>query len=103
MHKALIFVPRIVTDVATNRTISTLTSRSEPYMRGWGTGVECQSDCNPPGLHYYHNTTIKFKEAEPDFTMGSSQGATFTKPVSADGGITWTVAKMTIPATKKIT
>lgn len=72
-------------------------------MRGWGTGVECQSDCNPPGLHYYLNTTIQFKEAEPDFALGYAQGATFTTPVTADGGITWTVEKMTIPATQKIT
>lgn len=70
-------------------------------MRGWGTAVECQSDCNPPGLHYYFNTTIKFKEAEPDFAMKTAQNATFSKPVSVDGGITWTVEKITIPATKK--
>jgi hypothetical protein len=66
-------------------------------MRGWGTGTECQSDCKGAGEHYYLNTTIKFKAAEPGFVMGASQGATFSTPVTKDGGSTWTIAKMTIP------
>ncbi|TLD22679.1 hypothetical protein E2P81_ATG07872 [Venturia nashicola] len=92
-----------VTDIASKKVISTLSSRSEAYMRGWGTAVECQKDCNPPGLHHYFNTSIKFKEAERDFTANlvSYSNATCSKPVSVDGGITWSIAKITIPATKR--
>ncbi|TID17878.1 hypothetical protein E2P81_ATG10850 [Venturia nashicola] len=92
---------QIVTNVASKKLLSTLSTRSEAYMRSWGTAVECQMDCNPPGLHYYFNTTWKFKVAEPAFALRSKLNATFSKPVSADGGITWTVDKITIPATKK--
>jgi hypothetical protein len=71
-------------------------------MRGWGTGCECQRDCaGTIETHYYFDTTITFKTPEPGFRLGSSQGATFTSPVSEQGGRVWKIAKMTIPAMKK--
>lgn len=71
-------------------------------MRGYGTACECQRDCHGTIVpHYYTNTVITFKNPEPGFKLGSSQGATFTPPVSKEGGRVWTIAKMTIPAMDK--
>jgi hypothetical protein len=71
-------------------------------MRGYGTACECQKDCHGTVVeHYYFDTVITFKEPEPGFKLGSSQGATFTPPVSEQGGRVWKIAKMTIPAMDK--
>jgi hypothetical protein len=51
--------------------------------------------------HYYFDTVITFKDPEPGFKLGSSQGATFTPPVSEKGGRVWKIAKMSIPAMRK--
>jgi hypothetical protein len=71
-------------------------------MRGYGTACECQRDCNGTvETHYYTNTAITFKEPEPGFKLGSSQGATFTSPISEQKGKVWKIAKMTIPPMRK--
>jgi hypothetical protein len=71
-------------------------------MRGFGTACECQRSCKGTVVpHYYTNTVITFKNPEPGFKLGSSQGATYTPPVSSQGGRVWTIAKMTIPAMEK--
>jgi hypothetical protein len=97
-----ISLSRKVTDVASQRVMSTLSTKSGPYMRGYGTACECQRDCaGTIDTHYYTDTTITFKSPEPEFKLGSSQGATFTPPVSSDGGKVWRIAKMTIPPMQK--
>jgi len=97
-----IFYSRLVTDADTKAVLSTLSTKSGPYMRGWGTACKCQHDCaGTVETHYYFDTAITFKTPEPSFRLGSSQGATFTPPVSEEGGRTWKIAKMTIPAMKR--
>jgi hypothetical protein len=93
---------RRVTNAETKAVLSTLATKSGPYMRGYGTGTECQKDCaGTIEEHYYFNTAITFKDPEPGFKLSASQGASFTPPVSEQGGRVWKVAKMTIPAMVK--
>jgi hypothetical protein len=93
---------RRVTNADTKAVLSTLATKSGGYMRGYGTGAECQRDCaGTIEEHYYFNTAITFRDPEPGFKLGASQGATFTPPVSEQGGRVWKIAKMTIPAMVK--
>ncbi|KAF2672385.1 hypothetical protein BT63DRAFT_411659 [Microthyrium microscopicum] len=93
-----------VTNTATKAVLSKLSTRSEPYMRGYGTGVECQHDCQGTiEPNYYTDTVITFKSPEPKFELHASGGLTnrtalYTTPVSEQGGRVWKVAKITIPA-----
>lgn len=90
---------RMVTDADTKAVLSSLSTKSGGYMRGWGTACECQRDCaGTVETHYYTDTVITFKSPEPGFKLGASQGASFTPPQSEEGGRVWKVAKMTIPA-----
>jgi hypothetical protein len=82
--------------------MSVLSTKSGPYMRGYGTACECQSGCHGTVVeHYYFDTTITFKEPEPGFKLTALQGASFTPPVSEHGGRVWKIAKMTIPKMEK--
>lgn len=75
-------------------------SKNSGPMLGWGTAVECQS-CTPTiSTQTYVDTTIILKSADPTFpqTLGAGGGATHSAMTTSDGGKTWYIALMTIPA-----
>ncbi|KAK0653893.1 hypothetical protein DIS24_g5571 [Lasiodiplodia hormozganensis] len=77
--------------------VSTLSTASGK-AQGWGTAVECQDECSGiVNAHTYQNTTIKLAAADSAFkgTLALNE-ATATELTSPDGGITWTVDKISI-------
>lgn len=92
---------RIVTDADTGKNLTYFQYDSGPYMRGYGTGTECQSDCTGTiEEQKYLNTVITLAGADTTFgdTIGSSQGATYSELKQTEGGKIWTIDTITIPA-----
>lgn len=89
------------TDTATNTVLSTLEHESGPYMRGYGTGTECDDSCSGTiAEQTYTNTVITLAEADSTFgdTITTSGGASYTGLTSSDDGKVWTIASMVVPA-----
>lgn len=91
-------------DAVTGTLLSSFNRTSGP-MLGWGTALECDdyngvSCTGTPDEQIYANSTIILEEADEGFsdTMGVGTGVTHTDMVTADGGKTWTIEKITIPA-----
>jgi hypothetical protein len=67
----------------------------------WGTGTECNDQCNGTvAKQTYKNTTITLASADKSFgkTLGVSGGTTYTGlSVSADGTV-WHIDTINIPA-----
>ncbi|EUC60663.1 hypothetical protein RSOL_359440 [Rhizoctonia solani AG-3 Rhs1AP] len=83
------------------KVVSTLDSDSGPYMKGWGTGTECQDNCSGTvSAQKYTNTVITLDAADPNFstTLSCSQGATATGITSEQGGKIWKIARINVPA-----
>ncbi|KAI0974665.1 hypothetical protein F4678DRAFT_420421 [Xylaria arbuscula] len=88
------------TDVSTGSQLSTFSYDSGPYMTGYGTGTECDSDCSGTiAAQTYTNTVITLAEADSTFgdTITSSAGATYSGFSSSDN-IVWTIQTINIPA-----
>ncbi|KAI9659896.1 MAG: hypothetical protein M1821_001248 [Bathelium mastoideum] len=90
---------QVVTDATTGKELATYSKNSGP-MTIFEATVECQ-DCDPTiATQTYVNTKITFAEADENWASvpEASSGATFTTPTTSDGGLTWTIAKITFPA-----
>lgn len=93
-----------MSDAVTGKLLSSFQKTSGP-MLGWGTAIEC-NDYNGVACtgtvaqQTYVNSTIILDAADSTFinTLGTSGGATYSKMSTADGGKTWTIPKITIPA-----
>lgn len=91
-------------DAVTGQLLSTFNKTSGP-MLGWGTALEC-NDYNGVACsgttseQYYVNSTIILESADDSFvdTLGAGTGVVYTDMLTSDGGKTWTIAKITIPA-----
>ncbi|KAF8596693.1 hypothetical protein BDV93DRAFT_559860 [Ceratobasidium sp. AG-I] len=82
------------------KVVSTLTSDSGPYMKGWGTGTECNNGCSGTiSAQKYTNTVITLDAADPNFgsTGSTSGGTTISGLTSEQGGKVWKVATINIP------
>jgi len=93
-----------MSDAVTGTLLSTYQKTSGP-MLGWGPALELQdyngvAATGTTAPQYYVNSTIYLEAADPTFvdTLGSGTGVVHTDMVTADGGKTWTIAKITIPA-----
>ncbi|KAF6838167.1 hypothetical protein CMUS01_04738 [Colletotrichum musicola] len=89
-----------VTDVASGKVISSLDHKAGPFMRGYGTGTECNNGCTGTiAEQTYSNTVITLSNPDTTFgsTIGSSQGAKFTGLTSSQGGKVWTIASIKVP------
>ncbi|KKY29679.1 hypothetical protein UCDDA912_g10398 [Diaporthe ampelina] len=93
-----------MTDAVTGEVLATYKKTSGP-MRFWNTAIEKQDSngADPTGTNepqYYVNTTIALAEADESYSNGiyGSNGATFTDMTTSDGGKTWFIEKITIPA-----
>lgn len=92
-------------DAVTGTLLSSFQRNSGP-MLGWGTALECNdyddgTACTgTPDEQIYADSTIILEEADENFidTMAVGSGVTNTDMVTADGGKTWTIEKITIPA-----
>ncbi|KAH8736356.1 hypothetical protein BGZ61DRAFT_490042 [Ilyonectria robusta] len=90
-----------VTDADTGAALSSFSYKSGPYMRGYGTGTECNGGCSPTvSAQRYINTVITLAGADPNFgkTISTSQGATYTGLTSSQGGKVWTITEINVPA-----
>ncbi|KAJ5788751.1 hypothetical protein N7457_003741 [Penicillium paradoxum] len=90
-----------VTNGQTGDLLSTYSYASGPYMRGYGTGTECNDNCSGTiAAQKYLNTVITL--ASPDTTFGatiaSAGGATYTGLSSSENGKVWTITQIDIPA-----
>ncbi|KAG9096671.1 hypothetical protein FRC07_010888 [Ceratobasidium sp. 392] len=82
------------------KVVSTLTSDSGPYMKGWGTGTECNDGCNGTvSPQKYTNTVITLDAADANFgkTGVASGGTTITGLTSEQSGKVWKIATINIP------
>ncbi|KAF7553147.1 hypothetical protein G7046_g7182 [Stylonectria norvegica] len=80
-------------------TVATL-STSDGHAQGWGSAVECaEENCGSMPAHKWINTKIIMDVADPNYvqTLGKAQGVTGDL-VTSDGGKTWTVDTIGIPA-----
>ncbi|KDN45518.1 hypothetical protein RSAG8_04842, partial [Rhizoctonia solani AG-8 WAC10335] len=83
-----------------SKVVSTLDSNSGPFMKGWGTGTECNGGCTGTiSPQKYTNTVITLDAADPSFgsTASSAQGATATGLTSEQGGKVWKIATINVP------
>ncbi|KAH7417495.1 hypothetical protein BKA64DRAFT_658042 [Cadophora sp. MPI-SDFR-AT-0126] len=102
--KATYLWTQTMEDAVTGTLLSSFNKTSGP-MLGWGTALECQDYNGSPCKgtveeQSYVNSTIVLAAADNSFvdTLGSGTGVTHTDMVSADGGKTWTIGKILIPA-----
>ncbi|KKY15340.1 hypothetical protein UCDDS831_g07663 [Diplodia seriata] len=92
---------QLVSDADTGKNLTYFQHDSGPYMRGYGTGTECQSDCTGTiDEQKYLNTVITLADADTTFgsTVGSSQGAKYSELKQTEGGKVWTIDTITVPA-----
>ncbi len=76
-----------------------LTVPAQPPPRCVGSPLPLITDTNY-ALQYYSDTTIILLEADPNFpsTRGIGSGVVASDMVTSDGGKTWTIASIMIPA-----
>lgn len=91
-------------DAVTGALLSTFNKTSGP-MLGWGTAIELDdyngvAATGTVSKQSYINSTIILESADPTFidTLGAGEGVVHTDMLTTDGGITWTIANITIPA-----
>ncbi|KAF4469456.1 hypothetical protein FALBO_3648 [Fusarium albosuccineum] len=91
---------QLATDADTGKELSRFEYKSGPYMRGYGTGTECNDNCSPTTSEQrYINTEITLAGADPSFgsTIGTSQGATYSGLTNTGNGKVWKIAEIRIP------
>ncbi|KAF3903225.1 hypothetical protein ABW20_dc0104044 [Dactylellina cionopaga] len=94
-----------VTNAVTGAVLSTYSHASGPYMRGYGTGTECDDSCSGTiAQQSYLNTVITLASADTTFgnTIASAGGATYSGLTSSQGGKVWSIASINIPAMSSI-
>ncbi|PYH98618.1 hypothetical protein BO71DRAFT_315901 [Aspergillus ellipticus CBS 707.79] len=90
-----------VTNAETGAYLSSYSYKSGPYMTGYGTGTECDSDCSGTiAGQTYLNTTITLRSADTAFgdTIAVGAGGTYSGLTSSEGGKVWNIATISIPA-----
>ncbi|KAL1877450.1 hypothetical protein Daus18300_002436 [Diaporthe australafricana] len=90
-----------VTNADTGAALSTYSHASGPYMRGYGTGTECNDNCSGSiAAQKYLNTVITLAGADTTFgnTIATAAGGTYKGLTSSNGGQVWTIAEIDIPA-----
>ncbi|KAH7150351.1 hypothetical protein B0J13DRAFT_674039 [Dactylonectria estremocensis] len=90
-----------VTDADTSAALSSFEYKSGPYMRGYGTGTECNDGCTPTiAEQRYVNTVITLSGVDTNFgnTIATSQGATYSGLTSSEGGKVWTISEIVVPS-----
>jgi hypothetical protein len=93
-----------VTDADTGKQLSVFEHKSGPYMRGYGTGTECNNNCSPTvSEQRYLNTEITLAGADPNFgkTISTAQKATYKGLTSTEGGKVWKISEIRVPAMVK--
>ncbi|PQE03563.1 hypothetical protein CJF31_00010143 [Rutstroemia sp. NJR-2017a BVV2] len=89
-----------VTNALTGAALSSFSRESGP-MTGWGTGTECDSECTGTvAAQVYLNTTIVLAGADEGFgtTLSLSGGTTHSGVSTVDGGKTWKIERIEVPA-----
>ncbi|KAF2645824.1 hypothetical protein P280DRAFT_388892 [Massarina eburnea CBS 473.64] len=87
------------TDLDSNTVLSTFSYKSGGFMRGYGTGTECDDSCTATiAAQTYENTVITLKEADSTFadTIATSGSATY-EGLTVSGNVL-TIAKINVPS-----
>ncbi|KAJ7275079.1 hypothetical protein C8J57DRAFT_1714782 [Mycena rebaudengoi] len=82
------------------KVVTSLNHDSGPFMKGWGTGTECNNGCSGTiAVQTYTNTVITLDAADPTFgsTLRLSAGATFTGLTNEQSGKVWKIASISVP------
>ncbi|TDZ37533.1 hypothetical protein CTRI78_v011094 [Colletotrichum trifolii] len=90
-----------VTDADTGAQLSTFEHKSGPFMRGYGTGTECNANCSPTvAKQQYVDTEITLAGPDTGFgkTIATAQKATYSGLSSSQGGKVWTIKEINVPA-----
>lgn len=90
-----------VTDADTGAALSSFEYKSGPYMRGYGTGTECNDGCTGTiDEQTYIDTVITLAGSDKNFgnTIATAQSATYEGLSSNSDGSVWTISKINIPA-----
>ncbi|EPS41640.1 hypothetical protein H072_4463 [Dactylellina haptotyla CBS 200.50] len=104
---------RTVRNAITGAVLSTYSDASGPYMRGYGTGTECDSSCSgtisclvnqPISPQSYINTVITLASADTALggTIAVAGGASYSGLTNSGGGKIWSIASISIPAMTSI-
>ncbi|KAI8930796.1 hypothetical protein NX059_011819 [Plenodomus lindquistii] len=86
--------------VSVNGRQTAMLSTKDGHAMGWGSALECAAeDCGTVPAHKWVDTVIKLNTADPNYirTMGKANGVT-GKMSTRDGGVTWKVTDINIPA-----
>ncbi|GAP87050.1 hypothetical protein SAMD00023353_2500930 [Rosellinia necatrix] len=86
--------------VSINDSVVATLSTQDGVAQGWGSAVECaEEDCGTVPAHTWTDTKIIMDVADPDYinTLAKGEGVTGDMSTS-DGGKTWTVSTINIPA-----
>ncbi|KAE8356870.1 hypothetical protein BDV28DRAFT_41843 [Aspergillus coremiiformis] len=89
-----------VTNAKTGKVLSTFEHKDGPFMRGYGTGTECNGGCTGPiETQKYLNTQVTLDGPDPSFGNTIATGGTgkFSGLTSSQGGKVWTIASIDIP------
>lgn len=93
-------------DAVTGALLSSYSKTSTLDIALWNTEIECQDNngtpcTGTPNDQYWVNSTIVLESADSSFadTLITENGATGEGLATADGGKTWTIDKITMPAT----
>lgn len=84
--------------------MSTFNKTSGP-MTYFNTAVECQDCTAPVSAQYWIDTTIVLSAKDENLadTFYKEDKAISSQMTTADGGLTWTIANITIPVVAPIT
>ncbi|KAG8164385.1 hypothetical protein KVR01_006303 [Diaporthe batatas] len=89
-----------VTDADTGKQLSTFEHKSGPFMRGYGTGTECNAGCSPTVAEQrYIDTEITLAGSDPNFgkTISTAQKATYSGLSNSQNGKVWTIKEIVVP------
>ncbi|KAK0382064.1 hypothetical protein CLIM01_00609 [Colletotrichum limetticola] len=90
-----------VTDADTGAKLSSFEHKSGPFMRGYGTGTECNANCSPTiASQKYIDTVITLAGPDNGFgkTVATAQKATYSGLSSSQNGKVWTIKEINVPA-----
>ncbi|KAI0125362.1 hypothetical protein BJ170DRAFT_500715 [Xylariales sp. AK1849] len=94
-----------MTDAVTGDLLSAYTKVSKQKSTLWNTAIELQDYNGSEGSgtiepQYYVNTTIVLKAVDENYgsTIYAESGGEYTEPTTTDGGKTWLIEKITVPA-----
>ncbi|KAH8765990.1 hypothetical protein F5883DRAFT_420458 [Diaporthe sp. PMI_573] len=89
-----------VSDADSGKELSSFEHKSGPFMRGYGTGTECNNGCSPTVAEQrYIDTEITLAGSDVDFgkTISTAQKSTYSGLSSSQNGKVWSIKEIVVP------